>query len=108
MYYKEIRPWGYFEQFSKNEQSTVKIITVNDAKLSLQSHQNRDELWIIIEGNPKIVLDNQTRDSKPGDRFEIKKNQKHRIIGLGKILEISFGEFDENDIISYEDDFNRI
>lgn len=107
MYHQETRPWGKFEQFSKNEKTTVKIITVNDAKLSLQSHQNRDELWIILEGNPKIVLNDQTYYSKPGDRFEIKRTQKHRIIGPGKILEISFGDFDENDIQRYEDDFGR-
>ena len=38
---------------------------------------------------------------------EIKKGQKHRLIGPGRVLEISFGDFDENDIIRYEDDYQR-
>ncbi len=108
MYYKEERPWGKFEQFSHNEKSTVKIITVNDgAKLSLQSHKNRDEAWVVLDGNIKIVLDDKTYDTKPGDRFEIKRGQKHRLIGPGRVLEISYGNFNENDIVRYEDDFGR-
>lgn len=108
MHYKEERPWGNFEQFTHNEQSTVKIITVKDqAKLSLQSHKNRDETWIILDGQIKVVLDSQTFETKPGDRFEIKRNQKHRLIGPGRVLEISHGIFDENDIKRYEDDFGR-
>jgi mannose-6-phosphate isomerase-like protein (cupin superfamily) len=36
------RPWGNFRQFTKNEFSTVKIITVRpNETLSLQSHSRR-------------------------------------------------------------------
>ena len=50
--YTEDRPWGKFEQFTKNEQTTVKIITVNpDAPLSLQKHAKRKEFWRIISGS---------------------------------------------------------
>ena len=108
MHYKEERPWGNFEQFTHNEISTVKIITVKpDVKLSLQSHKHRDETWIVLDGQIKVVLDDKTYQTKPGDKFLIKRGQKHRLIGPGRILEISHGEFDEDDIIRYEDDFGR-
>ena len=108
MKYKEERTWGKFAQFSHNDKSTVKIITVNNgAKLSLQSHKNRDEMWIVLDGNIKIVLDDQTYETKPGVLCEIKRVQKRRLIGPGRFLEISDGNFDENDIIRYEDDFGR-
>ncbi|MFC1801261.1 phosphomannose isomerase type II C-terminal cupin domain [Nanoarchaeota archaeon] len=108
MHYKEERPWGNFEQFTHNQKSTVKIITVKDgAKLSLQSHQKRDETWIILDGKIKVVLDDQTIETKPGQKFEIKQGQKHRLIGPGRVLEISHGDFDENDIERYEDDYQR-
>lgn len=40
----------------------------------------------------------------------IPKTAKHRLSGVSKlkIVEISFGKFDENDIERYEDDFGRI
>ena len=42
--YTAERPWGKFEQFCKNEKTTVKILTVNpNGELSLQFHHNRDE-----------------------------------------------------------------
>jgi len=56
---------------------------------------------------PLVIIDNQTHSAKPGDRFEIKRTQKHRLVGPGRIFEVSFGEFDENDIERYEDDYNR-
>ena len=45
-YEKEVRPWGNFERFTLNEQSTVKIITVNPGEaFSLQVHGHREEFW---------------------------------------------------------------
>ncbi len=38
------RPWGKFRRFTKNTNSTVKILTINPNEvLSLQSHQHRAE-----------------------------------------------------------------
>lgn len=108
MYYQEDRPWGKFETFAQNQKCTVKILTIKEnARVSLQSHQKRDEAWTVLDGHPQIIIDNQTHNSKPGDRFEIKRGQIHRLVGPGKILEVSYGEFDENDIKRYEDDYNR-
>ena len=46
--YKEKRPWGGFEQFTINEKSTVKILTLLPRqKFSLQYHKKRKEFWLI-------------------------------------------------------------
>jgi len=38
------KPWGMFEQFTKQEAVTVKIITINpNESLSLQYHHKRAE-----------------------------------------------------------------
>src|SRR6185437_16374332 len=43
------RPWGSFDQFTKDERVTVKIITVAPEKrFSLQYHERRSEFWRII------------------------------------------------------------
>ena len=48
--FQEERPWGNFRQFSHNELSTVKIISINpNSSLSLQYHNNRSEFWKIIK-----------------------------------------------------------
>ena len=109
--YIEERPWGKFEQFCHNEKVTVKIITVKpDSKLSLQYHNNRDEFWRIIEGEGQIVLKEEIINVKVGDEFFVPKKAKHRIATSNnslKVLEISFGEFDEKDIVRLEDEYNR-
>ena len=109
--YSEERPWGKFEQFTHNEISTVKIITVKPNKrLSLQYHNKREEFWRVIEGSGKVTVGDKVLKANKGDEFFIAVKQNHRIEG-GKegivILEIAFGNFDENDIVRLEDDFGR-
>lgn len=109
--YSEKRPWGKFEQFCHNEQVTVKIITVEpNSKLSLQYHHKRDEFWRVLSGSGQIILGEDKIDVKIDDEYFIPKTTKHRMMtGANKLemLEISFGEFDENDIVRLADDYNR-
>lgn len=110
--YTEKRPWGNFEQFTHNEISTVKLINVDaHAELSLQYHKNRSEFWKVIEGAPVIMIGDQKVTASEGDEFFIPQLTHHQIITESKparILEIAFGEFDENDIIRIKDKYNRV
>lgn len=107
------KPWGAFTQFTHNEKSTVKILEVKPKELlSLQSHKKRTEFWYVLEGNPTIVLNTKIKKYKPGESVKFGPRTKHRIINETRkkvrILEISLGNFDEDDIIRYEDKYNRI
>lgn len=106
------RPWGKFEQFTKEDVCTVKIIRVNpNSKLSLQYHNHRDEFWYIIDGEGQVVIGEKTHPAKAGDEFTVPVKTKHRIMTKDSplvILEISFGKFDEEDIVRIEDIYNRI
>ena len=108
----DIRPWGNFVQYTDNEICTVKILTVDpDQILSLQSHKKRDELWVALDEGLKVELDDKTILPKPGDRIVIMRGSKHRLGSIGKrarVLEISFGYFDENDIERFDDVYGRI
>ncbi len=110
--YEEERPWGKFRKFTENTLSTVKIITVNpNKKLSLQSHQKRGEFWKVVSGSGIFEIDKKRYEVKSGDEKYIPKGCLHRIEALNEefvILEISTGEFDENDIVRFEDDYGRI
>ncbi len=106
------RPWGNFRQFTHNEISTVKIITISPNEiLSLQSHEKREEFWHIISGSGSVQIDGDKVDAKPGDEYVIKVAEKHRMSANGegmKVLEIATGDFDELDIVHYEDKYGRI
>jgi mannose-6-phosphate isomerase-like protein (cupin superfamily) len=109
--YSEERPWGSFKKFHENRQCTVKLIYVNpEARLSLQYHHERWEFWEIIKGIAEVELDGVSHLLNEGESITIPIGSKHRVKAqkrLCVILEISYGKFDENDIVRVEDDYQR-
>ena len=111
-YEKSQRPWGHFERFTKNQKTTVKILTLNpNQEFSLQEHEHRTEFWKIILGDGVVRIGEQEFPANVGDEFLVEIKNLHRAKagadGL-KILEISFGDFDEEDIERVEDDYGRV
>jgi mannose-6-phosphate isomerase len=110
-FYSECRPWGKFEKFHENKMCTVKLIYVNPfSRLSLQYHKKRSEFWMVVTGIAHIQVDNRFFVLKEGQTIEIPKNTRHRIEAKETkcvILEISYGAFDEDDIVRLEDDYKR-
>ena len=112
-YYKEIRPWGSFEDLYEDENTKVKKLVVKaNNKLSYQSHTKRAELWQVIKGSGILILnDKETKISKHSV-CKIERGDKHRLVAgeLGiEVIEIQTGEsFEEEDIIRYKDDFGRV
>ena len=109
--YSEIRPWGRFEKFHENKSCTVKLIYVNaNSRLSLQYHKKRSEFWKVIKGTAMVEVDEKRIVLGEGDTITIPRQAKHRVLALKSeciILEISYGRFDENDIVRLEDDYQR-
>ena len=108
----EKRPWGWFRQFTLNDPTTVKVFRmISGEEFSLQFHKNRAEFWHIISGTPKITIGEKTRDAKKGDEFFIPRGTKHRMEAVGgdvEFLEISFGHFNEEDIVRLQDKYGRV
>jgi mannose-6-phosphate isomerase len=106
------RPWGNFRQFTLNEPTTVKVITVEAGQqLSLQTHELRDELWIVLDDGIRVQVGDDVIDAAVGDEFVIPRRTKHRISSRGptaRILEVAFGKFDEDDIVRLEDIYSRV
>ena len=109
--YSEKRPWGSFERYSKNELCTVKILFINPGEeLSLQYHQKRDEFMKVVQGKARVTVGEEIMEAEENEEFFIPRMTKHRIKAEAKpvkILEISFGEFDEKDEVRLEDKYNR-
>lgn len=106
----EERPWGNFEQFTENEVSTVKIITLKvDGAISYQRHKFRDEFWRVIEGKGFAIVNDKKIPLGQGDEVCIKRGDKHRLVCEEdmRVLEICFGHFDEEDNERLEDKYGR-
>lgn len=110
--YEEERPWGKFEKFIQNQKCTVKLLHLKpNAQLSLQYHHKREEWWKLIRGSVIVEVDDNSKTLRESDTIYLPKGCKHRAINLDNpstILEISFGDFDENDIVRIEDIYNRV
>jgi mannose-1-phosphate guanylyltransferase/mannose-6-phosphate isomerase len=106
------RPWGRFEQFVSNTEVTVKIITVEPGqRLSLQRHDHRGELWRILDVPMEVVVQDRQWTARPGDTVWAPRGAAHRLGNRGtrpgRVLEVAFGRFDENDIERLADDYAR-
>ncbi len=109
------RPWGFYKSTLLAEHVQSKIITVfPQGELSLQKHRRREEHWIIIKGEGKIVLEETILSVEQGRYIYIPKGCKHKVINSSKTENLIFAEvqlgdyFGEDDIIRYEDKYGRV
>jgi mannose-6-phosphate isomerase len=105
-----IRPWGKFIKFAENEPCTVKMLyIVPNEELSLQTHKHRIEHWYFLDG-ALVQINNKISNVGEGDLIIVDINVPHRIKSNGtvaRVLEVSFGNFEEDDEIRISDKYDR-
>lgn len=108
------RPWGFYKTTVLNEYFQSKVISVKpNEQLSLQSHNHRDEHWIIVHGKGLVTIGEDEKEVKSGDNLYIPRNTKHRLKNIDEkesliVTEVQLGDyFGEDDIIRYEDKYGR-
>ena len=107
------KPWGSFERYTHNLSSTVKIITVAPGgALSSQYHHRRDELWVVLDLGARVEIGGEVVEPGVGEELFIPRGTVHRLSAGGdepvRILEVSFGEFEEEDIVRLDDAYGRV
>ena len=103
------KSWGSFRVLDVEQDSlTIKVTLMPGHQMNYHSHERRDEVWTIISGFGKAVLDGETRDVKPGDVLTMKAGCKHTIIADTelKVMEVQIGkEISVKDKIKFSQDF---
>ena len=109
-----LRPWGYYKTTVLNDYFQTKIISVKpQGQLSLQSHNHREEHWIVAHGEGLVQLDKSIINVRCGSIIFIPLGCKHIITNISDnesliITEVQIGDyFGEDDIIRYEDIYGR-
>jgi len=111
--YVEERPWGKFENLLEEDYCKVKRITVKPGqRLSYQYHDERNEVWTIVQGIATVTLDDKEYTFKEHSVVSIPEGMKHRVQNKGKedliFIEVQTGDyFGEDDIVRLEDDYER-
>ncbi len=110
----ETRPWGSFTVIHGGEGFKVKELRVGPGmRLSYQSHEHRRERWVVVKGRAEVLLDGKMIRLAPGEVVMVEKGSRHRLMNPGPeeliVIEVQLGDIlEEEDIIRYEDDFNRV
>jgi len=108
------RPWGFYKTMFMSDECQAKVITIfPGGELSLQEHKKREEHWVVVKGSGKVVLGESIINIYPGKYIYIPKGCRHQMINNTKqniiFSEIQLGDyFGEDDIIRYQDKYNRI
>ena len=109
-----VRPWGFFRTTVLGDHFRTKIINVRPgAVLSLQSHKQREEHWVVVDGTGEVVLDESVKPVCSGSIIYIPKGCRHRIRNTAEqdsliFIEVQQGDYlGEDDIIRYEDHYGR-
>ncbi|XOZ34891.1 mannose-1-phosphate guanylyltransferase/mannose-6-phosphate isomerase [Halomonadaceae bacterium KBTZ08] len=108
------RPWGSYEGVARSERFQVKRITVNPgATLSLQKHHHRSEHWVVVSGTASVIRGEEETLLSEDQSTYIPLGVTHRLSNPGviplEVIEVQTGSYlGEDDIVRYEDHYNRV
>ena len=107
------KPWGHEILLAINDRYAMKDIFLREGtRSSLQSHNNKLESIVVIDGSMLLELEDtdgtmQRCEVGPGYAYDVLPGRRHRVTALSdvRVIEVSTPELD--DIVRYEDDFGR-
>jgi mannose-1-phosphate guanylyltransferase/mannose-6-phosphate isomerase len=108
------RPWGNYAVLEEDPDGfKIKRIEVAPgARLSLQSHKQRSEHWVVVSGTATVTNGEEVITVHKNQSTYIPIGTKHRLENRGSvalhIVEIQVGEYlGEDDIQRFEDNYGR-
>jgi mannose-6-phosphate isomerase len=108
------RPWGIYTVLDEGRNYKIKRIVVNPGeRLSLQMHHHRSEHWIVVSGTAKVTCGDEETIVNINESTFIPVGMNHRLENPGviplTIIEVQSGEYlGEDDIVRFQDDYNRV
>ena len=90
------KSWGSYRVLDVEERSLTVKVTLNPGhKMNYHSHDKRDEVWTIISGSGRTIVDGMEQPVKPGDVVTMAAGCKHTCIagneGL-QLIEVQIGD----------------
>lgn len=89
------KSWGSFNIIDAGKDSlTIKIKLLPGHELKYHSHERRDEVWTILQGEGEVTHDNLHFIAKPGDTVKLPRGTKHTIKALTEleVIEVQIGK----------------
>ena len=89
------KSWGSFKVIDiDNASMTIKVTLNAGHRMNYHSHQHRDEVWTVIAGEGKTVVDGMEQNVKAGDVITMSAGCRHTVIAETelKLIEVQLGE----------------
>lgn len=89
------KSWGNYQVIDFQDESLTVLITLKPKNhMKYHSHDFRNEVWTIISGTGKAIVDGTEQIVKAGDVITMKAGSKHTIIAEDelKIIEVQLGK----------------
>jgi len=105
---KKEKPWGYERPVGVFRGVFLKELFLRGGRVgSLHYHQEKDELFYVVRGRLKVMLEGREHLLSAGDTLHIAPGQRHRIIPLEDSLILELGTRMFGDVIRVEDEYGR-
>ena len=89
------KSWGSFRVLDIEEESmTIKVILNPGHRMNYHSHERRDEVWTIISGEGRTIVDGMEQPVKAGDVVTMQAGCRHTIIADTElnVIEVQLGK----------------
>lgn len=89
------KSWGYYRVLDVEENSmTIKVTLKAGHKMNYHSHAHRKEIWTVISGSGRAIIDGEVRVIRPGNVLHMPIGCKHTVIADTdlKIIEEQMGK----------------
>lgn len=100
------KSWGSYSVLDVNEDGmTIKVFLKAGNHMNYHSHEHRDEVWTVMSGTGRTIVDGMEKTIKPGDVITMEAGCRHTIFADTDvtIIEIQLGrEISVNDKTKFE------
>ena len=89
------KSWGSFHVLDVEKASMTIKVTLNPGhSMNYHSHKNRDEVWVVIAGEGRTVVDGVQRSVRAGDVITMSAGCRHTVLADTelKLIEVQLGE----------------
>ena len=89
------KSWGSFRILNIEEESLTVLVTLNPGhSMNYHSHQKRDEVWVVIAGTGRSIVDGMEQNIAVGDIITMQAGCRHTVIAdtALKLIEVQLGK----------------
>jgi len=89
------KSWGSYKVMDVEERSMTIKVTLNPGhSMNYHSHKNRDEVWVVLDGTGRTIVDGMEQSVKAGDVITMSAGCRHTIFADTelKLIEVQLGE----------------